>query len=124
ACGEGKGSDSLVSNAPSSSFASSALSLFLAARAPCAQVVALSPDCRLAISPTSRSRRAADSSDERKGVLAALAAARVQPLPSPRGGNPNSPDPAPVLAALGGGVQRSGASRSSSPAMPTSVNRA
>src|SRR5262249_6472964 len=83
----GKSSDNFFSNATSNSFASSALSLFLAARAPCAQFVALSCECRSPIWPSSRSRRAADSSEERTGALAAVAAARVLQFPSLRGGN-------------------------------------
>ena len=84
-------------------------------------------DCKNQIfgrTPSRRSRKAANSS----GVLTALADPRltisrstrrrlqsaVRPLNSPADSGPT----------LGGGAQRSGASRSSSPAIPTSVNRA
>jgi hypothetical protein len=58
-------SDSFFSNASSNSFASPAISVFLAERASSAQVVALSCEARPAISVKRRSRRAADSSARR-----------------------------------------------------------
>jgi hypothetical protein len=57
---DGKSADSRSSKATSNSLASAAVSWFLAASARCAQSVALSSDGRVAISPKSRSRRAAD----------------------------------------------------------------
>src|SRR5262249_45032841 len=123
---DGKISDSFFSNASSRSLASSVLSLFLAARAPSAQLVALSPDGSPVISPSRRSRRALDSPEGRTVVLAALAAARVRPVTSLREERANAfaRDPFPAEVVGGAAQQRPGASRSSSPAMPTSVNRA
>ena len=57
--------DSFCSNAVSTSFASSAVSVFLAGSASPAQVVALSCEASPAISLRRRSRRAADSSVRR-----------------------------------------------------------
>src|SRR5262249_57704427 len=120
-------SESLFSNVSPRTFASSAPSLFLAARAPRAHWVALSPDPSLAIWPSRRSRRAADSSEERTGVIkvfcrrlfpwlreasrksAVIAAGLAPRLPA----SPVAPTPV-----VGGGGQRSPASRSSSPPMP------
>jgi SapC len=73
------------------------------------------------ISVMRQSRSAADSSDARRVDLVSLAAGLILPLPKVLGATWTA---AADECMAGAGVQRSGASRSSSPAMPTSVNRA
>src|SRR3974390_703365 len=102
--------------------------VFLAERLRCAQVAASSPDLISASSAISRSLRAADWSGGRidlvegtgdrppfrEGRSAALARGPFEAGCSDSGGSELS----------FGRTLRSGASRSSSPAIPTSVNRA
>src|SRR5215831_3279265 len=72
--------DSFCSNASSTSFASPAVSVFLAGSASPAQVAALSCEASPEISLRRRSRRAADSSVRRTVGLAVFAAQRSLPF--------------------------------------------
>jgi hypothetical protein len=113
--------DCFRANAVSTILASVPVSVFLRGSASRAQATALSWDSSPAISLTRRSRSAADCSAGRTVEFAGLAAPIILPLPDLFGWTWT-----PVTEGLiaGGGAQRSGASRSSSPAMPTRVKSA
>ena len=124
---------SRVSNASSTSKASARVSLFFSPRQRCAQSAASSAEARLPTPAISRSRNAAEASAPRICLAVwALASRRaIAPLgyaqdrrpfrePAPLTFSGPDPLPAPVLV----GVMRSGASRSSSPAIPTRVKSA
>src|SRR5262249_23992791 len=124
-------SDSLRSKASSSSLASSAVRLFFATSDLPAQVVARSADAMFCTSITSLSRSCVDRVASRMTWLLLFVLPRPRPLSVPCGWPGELPSPrcqvrcGPVDEdSEVGPAHKSGASMSSSPAMPTSVNRA
>ena len=121
---------SFVSNCPSKQRASAAVSLFFLPNRRCAHSAASSPVLRSVSSAISWSRKAADAPGSRTVVVACgqiFACGRSVKCcdvatsvgwPSPVGRGSSDPE-VPFI-----GAERSGASRSSSPAMPTRVNNA
>src|SRR5262249_29950248 len=105
-----------------------AVRVFLAGRLRCAQAAASSAELRAARSPTRRSLRVADWSGgrtglaEETGALPPLAVDRVSAPVRPFDWISGSDRGGPERSF--GRTLRSGASRSSSPAIPTNVNSA
>src|SRR6266511_4554101 len=118
--------ESLARNRSSTIFASAAISVFLAGRFRCAQAAASSAEFIAAICSIRLSRRLADSCTPRTGLAEG---SESYPSPGavrfPAAACPFDWPPGRGSSAAGlGAAPRSGASRSSSPAMPTSVKSA
>jgi hypothetical protein len=136
--GERRGSSLSSPSANPANFGANAASMrpesavvraFFAPSARCAHAVASSWDRRLANSPSSWSRKAADFPGSRAGFGGDQGFRFVEKVrnvsagPRPFAFPASSPFPSLPDLAIGAAV-RSGASRSSSPAIPTSVNNA
>ena len=121
---------SLVLKAPSTRWASPAVSLFFSPRHRCAHIAASSLEPRSSSSAINRSRNSADASGPSIGLLEFEPALRSTRRINRRAGfwcppfNRRFPSPFGVSAPDVWFVGRSGASRSSSPAMPTRVKSA
>ena len=115
----------------STRWASDARNLFFSVRQRCAHTAASSPFWRSLSSVSNRSRNSIDCSGDSIGLLALVSALRSRSGATFCGpfGWPSFHWPLPPFGCCGspfcrGGTARSGASTSSSPAMPTSVNKA
>jgi len=122
ATGDGK-LDSFCSNESSRSLASLAIRLFLVGSARAAHMTAESADARLATSARSLSRSAAECSASSIAAGLFLVVPRNRPFPDSRDGAGNRFNSRSRPSA-GPHAVMSVASRSSSPAIPTSVNSA
>ena len=125
-------STSFAWKAPSTRRASAAVSVFLSPRRRCAHIAASSPEPRSISSAINRSRNSAETSGARMGLLAFEQIVLLWPRVDRWTGFCRPPFRRRFLSPFGFpgadvlfvDVTRSGASRSSSPAIPTRVKRA